>query len=83
MQLLVKEYSILKPLPPKTNRQPQRYIDKLVRTNNKEVSKFIDDHQGEIDNNTEGYLIINYPHDFNAAVSRLHSYAKYNNTSIT
>ena len=73
MRLLVIEYLLLKPLPPKTNRQPQHYIDKLVRANNKEcsvVSKFIDEHQGEINNNIDGYLIINYPHDFNAAVSR-------------
>ena len=79
IQLLVKEY----PLPPKTNKKLQRYIDKLIRANNKEVIKFIDEHQGKIDNNTDRYLIINYPHDFNAAVSRSCSYAKYDNTAIT
>ena len=74
---------LLKLLQPKTSKQPQRYIDKLVRANNKEVSKFIDDHQGKINNNTDAYLIINYPHNFNAAVLRLCSYARYNNTAIT
>ena len=54
----------------------------MIRANNKEVSKFIDEHHGEIDNNTDGYLIINYPHDFNAAVSRLRAYARYENTAI-
>lgn len=53
------------------------------KVNNKEISKFINEYQGVIDNNTSNYLSINYPHDSNAVVAGFRSYACYDNTSIT
>lgn len=83
MAKIINEFPLLRPLPPRTNRLPPRYIDKLIRSNNKEVSKFIDNHQGIIDNSTDGYLIINYPHDFDRAVAKLRTYLKYDNSAVT
>ena len=61
MAKIVNEFPLLGPLPPSTNKLPPRYIDKLTKSNNKEVSESIDNHQGTIDNSTDRYLIINYP----------------------
>lgn len=74
---------MFRPLPPITNWIPQRHNEKLIKTNNKEFSKFIDEYQGAIDNNTNNYLNINYPHDFKKVVARLSLYASYDNTIIT
>lgn len=83
MRQIIEAFPLLRPIPPSTNKILQRYIDKLIKANNKEIAQFIDEHQGTIDNSTDGYLIINYPHDFKYAVSRLQAYLKYDNTAIT
>ena len=46
MVKIANEFPLFKPLPPSTNRLPPRYIDQLIRSNNKEVIVFIDNHQG-------------------------------------
>lgn len=83
MKQFIKQFPILKTFPPKINKQPQCCIDNLIKINNKKVSKFIDMHHGTINNNTDGYLIINSPHDFNTTVTRLLSYSRYDITTIT
>lgn len=76
-------FSLLLLLQPHNNRPPPRYFEHLIRNNNRDISKFIDIHQGMIDNNTYSYFVINYPHDIDAEVAWLLTFANYDKTAIS
>lgn len=45
MAMIINEFLLLRPLPPSNNRLLPRYLDKLIRSNNKEVSEFINNNK--------------------------------------
>ncbi|KAK8838144.1 hypothetical protein M9Y10_035560 [Tritrichomonas musculus] len=83
LQLIKSQNLLLKPLPPKTNKQPKRYIDERFNIENHELIEYLDKFGFKgFHSNHDEYLCVNEPHDFDKAINKLIYFDKYDDESI-
>lgn len=83
IQLMKDEKVLLRPLPPRTNKQPQRYADIRFNHENAELIEYLKKFGHGFKSKNESYLVVNEPNDYIKAVEALLHYKKYDNEYIT
>lgn len=81
LEQIINNKPLLRPLPPKTNKQPTPYIKKRFEKDNKSVIEFINNNSNFV-NECDKYLIVNEPHDLKAAITMLKHYNKFKDEKI-